>query len=341
MNPVLWLLSLIFRFVIFLRQQFYKIGLLKTRQVKSPVICIGNLTTGGTGKTPWVQKIAKYIDSQNRRVGILSRGYSGDFDGVLEVTDTMDPRKCGDEPLWLKNNTPARVWVGRSRYKAALAAEKSQQCDVLLLDDGFQHFKLARRADIVLLDATSPRDRYRLLPLGRMREGFSALSRAHTVIINKCNYASAEQVNFLKQAVEVYKSPDDVFYADFVFKEWHPLVEGLENPRPASNVSMTCGLGNPAAFLKTLEDLDLEITKEFIFPDHYYWKTRDIERISYQMRLNASRDLVMTEKDAVKLNRYKRHFAELGIQLWVCKMTIQLQDREPEFNQRLNRLIKE
>lgn len=339
MRYLLLPLSLLFQFLVLLRKFIFAAGLIKTKKVDRPVVCIGNLSTGGTGKTPWVHRMTEYFFSQNKKSVVLSRGYSGDFDGVLKVTPDMDPRKCGDEPLWLSRNTRSYVYVGRSRVKAAEIAIKEEKPDVLLLDDGFQHFNLSRDVDIVLLDASAPMKNYSSLPMGRLREGFSALRRAHAVVINKCNYGDSESIEFLRTQCQKYKTKDEIFHADYIFDRFDPLVEGLDLQSPSAPISMSCALGNPQAFLKTLKDQNIDIQKKFIFPDHYFWKPLDIEKITYHMKQEKSSHLMITEKDAVKLVRYKKHFYEMGIQLWVCKMKVKLQESDEKLFEIIDRAI--
>ena len=323
--------AILFYFIQGLRGWLYSKSILKIKKVPKPVISIGNITTGGTGKTPWVQKVSNILSSKNKKVCILSRGYSGDFDGVLAVTKTMDPRKCGDEPLWLVNNTEADVYVGRSRTQAAGKALSEVNPDIFLLDDGFQHRKIHRDLDIVLIDVSAPESHYSLLPMGRLREPFSSLKRASMVVLNKCNFVDAEIVASYVETIKRKAPQSNIFYADFSFSKWVPIIDELSQDFTNDKVSMTCGLGNPKSFVKTLNQLNIQPVKEFIFPDHYYWNPKDVEIMSYGMKRIGSKNLVMTEKDAVKLNRYKKHFFEMGIQLWVCKMQVQLRNRQEDF----------
>ncbi len=337
---LLWPLAFLFFLLSQLRYFLFSVGVLKRHKVEPPVLCIGNLTTGGTGKTPWVQKVSQFFHERGSDVAILSRGYTGDYNGVLRVEETMDARRCGDEPLWLKANTSADVVVGRNRANAAQWVLNERKPDLFVLDDGFQHFALERDFNLILLDASVSRSHYHLLPVGQMREGFSGLRRAHAVVINKCNYANQNQVRWLTDRCLPFLAKDRIFYADFVFSHWVPMVSELDWTVSLDQASMTCGVGNPDAFLKTLEQQGVQPVKEFIFPDHYFWKPADVERMTYNMKREGSRDLMITEKDAVKLNRFKKHFKEMGIQLWVCKMKVELLERSSEFDELLEGVLR-
>lgn len=325
--PFSWLFLLITT----IRNFLYNTGVFEQKTVAVPVLCVGNITTGGTGKTPWVQMISQHFKDLNKNVAIISRGYTGDFSGVVKVTDTMDPRRCGDEPLWLKRNTQSQVYIGRDRYVVANQAMNEDSYDLLLLDDGFQHRQFYRDFNLVLLDASVDPSQYKMLPYGRLRESFSGLKRADAIIINKCNYANEKQVDHLYGLAAQYVGEARVFRADFEFERWQPLVAELGQQIAHDNVSLSCGVGNPSSFVKTVKAQGITPVKSFIYPDHHFWNPNDVELMAYQMKQINSHHLVITEKDAVKLARYKRHFFEMGIQVWVCKMNIQFKENEAEF----------
>ncbi len=331
MRSLLWPFGLVFMLLVWLRSWLYNCGIFRSKKLERPVIALGNLSTGGTGKTPWVQALTEYFAKKNKKVVILSRGYTGDYSGVLEVTPDMDPRRCGDEPLWLSQKTEARVYVGRKRWDAGKKALEDDNVDLFILDDAFQHRGLKRDCDIVLLDASAPRLHYWPLPVGYLREGFMALKRAQIVIINKCNYSDPRQLTWLEEKCLTSITKDRLFFSEFVFSHWSPLVKELTWSEPGEVKAMTCGVGNPEAFLKTLQEQGVEPVRKFIFPDHHYWKPDDIERMTYHMKTEGCHDLMITEKDAVKLQRYKKHFLEMQIQMWICKMTIELREREKDF----------
>ena len=206
-------LSLLFYIIVSLRNWLYDIGLLKSLSVEKPVLCVGNLTTGGTGKTPWVQFLCRYYEAQKKKVAIVSRGYGGDYEGLLEVKSDMDARVSGDEPLWLKNNTEAVIYLSKDRKYAADQVIKKEKPDLIILDDGYQHRRLNRDFNLVIIDASASWDSYHMLPWGRMREPFSSLKRAHTDVINKCNYADEYAIQRLRLKCLQYVGEDQIFLA--------------------------------------------------------------------------------------------------------------------------------
>ena len=322
LSPLAWL----FLGLQNLRKFFYKVGFLPSNRLDRPVICVGNISAGGTGKTPWVEKVTRFFEQQGHDPCILSRGYSGSFKGVLRVQNDMDPRLCGDEPLWLKQNTGAEVYVGNNRVQTGRQALYEVKPSMFVLDDGFQHFRLKRDFNLILLDASAPRDHYALLPVGRLREPFAALERADLVVINKCNLAKESDIDWLMDRCKDFVSADLILKADFSFRQWVPLLDLGHGDRPSPQSScVTCGLGNPQAFVKVVEDSGIEPLQKFLFADHFDWKEDDIERMTQTMKSLKASDLLITEKDAVKLLRYKKHFQELNIQMWVAKMDIEIQ----------------
>ena len=312
--------SIVFFLGVLLRNLFFDLGIFGSSRAKKPVICIGNLTTGGTGKTPWVGLICEYLKQQNQKPAIVSRGYSGKFSGIMEVQKDSDPRLCGEEPLWLKQKTCAPVYVGRNRFATIQRVVLEQKVDVILLDDGYQHRSLKRDFDIVLFDASAPQNHYSLLPMGRMRESFSSLKRAGAVIINKCNWAEPEAVERIMQWCRPFISSSKIFLSDYEFKEWKPLFGELSCEFKKEKLSLACGLGNPQTFLKTVKSLGLDPIGKFIFPDHYFWKPDDLKKITDDMKKTGSLDLLITAKDAIKLSLYREHFVQRRVQLWVCSM---------------------
>ncbi len=323
---ILFPFSLLFFIGVWFRNLFFDLNIFKSRSVSKPVICVGNLTTGGTGKTPWVQFICKYLEKRGEKVLIVSRGYGGDFSGTMEIQTHSNPRQCGDEPLWLKKNTNAMVYIGKDRFLTTQKALCRKKVDVVLLDDGYQHRQMKRDFNIVLLDALAPARHYSMLPVGRMREGFSSLKRADALIITKCNHAKPEQMEKLMEYCLLYIPKSRIFLSDYVFEKWSPLFDNSPRNFKKEGLTLVCALGNPHGFLKTVDGLGIKPIKKFVFPDHYFWKPHDIKEIIKTMQKEGSSDLLTTTKDAVKLFHYRKDFCDHGIQLWICSMHIKPRD---------------
>ena len=189
---LLYPFSILYGFIIVIRNLFFDIGIFKTRKVNVPVISIGNITAGGTGKTPIVEYLTQYFLEQNHKVAVISRGYKRKTKGTVVVSDgkllIYNASECGDEPLQIASKFPeAIIIVDENRYRAAKLAEEKFKCDIILMDDGFQHRNLHRDFDVVVIDVTKPPNKEGLLPSGFKREPLSSLKRADAIIFSRWN----------------------------------------------------------------------------------------------------------------------------------------------------------
>ena len=257
-------------------------------------ICIGNLTVGGTGKTPAAIYVAKMLASLRRRPAILMRGYKA---------------QGGDEAEEVKaalREFSIPVILGGDRFQSALAAAQ-QGCDVALLDDGFQHWRLARDLDIVLIDATDPFGGNALLPHGSLREPLSGLQRAGAIIVTRADNLSESERTELKRTVEQFST------APLMFSRHNPVnvraltaksdgawtLERLKNLR----VLAACGIGNPGAFQKTLAANGADVADAIAFGDHHDYTARDLVQLMDRARAANAAAICVTEKDAVKIEK--------------------------------------
>jgi tetraacyldisaccharide 4'-kinase len=202
MAPLAWLYSCVLR----LRAQLYQWGMLKTHRLSRPVVSIGNITVGGTGKTPITAYCARYLLAQGHKVAVLSRGFGGSLEGQTCIvsdgaTIMMSARECGDEPYLLASTVPGlMVVIGTDRYLAGLLAIQQLSPDIFLLDDGFQHLRLYRDLNILLLDCVHPRGNGSTLPAGLLREPWPAISRADFIIHTRCP-------NDAEKPAEIFNKP--------------------------------------------------------------------------------------------------------------------------------------
>ena len=190
---LLTLLSFVYALILQLRVLVYKAGLLRSFRLPCPVISVGNLTVGGTGKTPMTLYLARWFMDRGKRVVILSRGYGGSLEGTIRIvadgsTILLSPGDAGDEPYLLANSLPGvMVVIGSDRYQAGCLALERLNPDIFILDDGFQHLRLKRDLNLLLLDCEKPFGNGRTLPAGILREPVSAIERADLVIFTRCN----------------------------------------------------------------------------------------------------------------------------------------------------------
>lgn len=278
----------------------YDKKLIKPKRVNAQVISVGNMTTGGVGKTPVVSEIAKYLVSKGFKTAIISRGYGGKLnnDNVNMISDGQsiyfDALLAGDEPYWLAENTRGcYVFTCKNRYQAAKLAVEKFGVEKIVLDDGFQHRKLYRDLDIVLMDSVKGFGNENLLPAGPLREGPEALDRIDKLVVvsKSFNHDTAEKVarimhKRLSLSTSVcYTEPDYVYN----IKTGQRLMEGLE-------VTAMCAIGQPQQFYDFLQGF--QVKKTVTFDDHHQYAPIDI--------VDVSGNIITTEKDAVKLARFDR-----------------------------------
>ena len=306
------ILAYIYYFVTSLRNWLYDKKILKINKIDDVfVMCIGNITVGGTGKTPAVQYFAKKLSEEGRKVAVVSRGYRGKRKvEPLIVSDgkkiLVSSRESGDEPYSHALNLKVPVIVGKDRYKACRLAKETFGVDTIILDDGFQHRKLARDWDVVLIDATNPFGWEALLPKGTLRESFHpAAKRASEFIITKSDLVSEKEVEKLKRFLKgKYKKP--------VSTAKHGIsslcdIDGNAKPLfwvKGKRVLLFSGLANPLNFEKTVISLDPSYIERIDFLDHHSFKEKDIDIIKKRAEEMKASYIITTEKDIVKLPKH-------------------------------------
>ena len=292
----LWVFSLIYLTLVTIVVRLYQSGLLKQHRLSRPVVSVGNITVGGTGKTPLAIKIAQIYKQNKLKPVILTRGYMGRGMGNANTQSdeaVMMRELLGDVP----------IVTGADRIKSAEEFLQNGQADVFILDDGFQQWRLARDLDIVTIDATNPFGNGCLLPRGILREPLSALRRADFFVLTKADLGQAQlgkvrerlaQTGCGQPVIEAVHEP--VRLVDLGTKE-------IFDPKTLSGktICVLCSLGAPATFAATLTQLGAKIQKAFNFADHYVYNTTDIRTVLEHCRRNQIKTLVTTQKDAVKL----------------------------------------
>jgi tetraacyldisaccharide 4'-kinase len=277
------------------RRSWYERHPQSRRSLESPVISIGNLSVGGSGKTPVVATLARMLLKMGERPAILSRGYARRraIDGVVVVSDgervVAPVEHSGDEPQMLARALPnVPVVVSADRHLAGRLAERSLQCTVMLLDDGFQHLPLGRETDILVMPASDLDDT--MLPTGRLREPLDAACSAHCILVP----GSDEDVARVGGAFD--RMP--------VFRVTNHY-EGLRllngKPVAASRIVAVAGIARPARFFAALRAQGYEVVRELPFRDHHWYAVGDLERIRAAARDSGADLVVTTEKDAVRL----------------------------------------
>jgi tetraacyldisaccharide 4'-kinase len=301
--------SLLYGLIVMLRNRLFDRGSVKSERLPCRVISIGNLTVGGTGKTPMVIHLARMLREQGYRPAVLSRGYGGTSKHPVNVVSKgagplMGQSEAGDEPVLIaKALTGIPVLTGPRRALTGNWALKNLDADVLILDDGFQHRHLFRDINIVLLNAVSPFGNGRLLPGGPLREPLGALKRADVIIATGTqDDVAAGRPLALPEGIQApifrcYYQPRD-------------FVQGApEKAFPTAfvkgkKICAFAGIGNPMAFLKTLRALGAEVAVFMPFPDHHRYKPADVTLIAARARQYQAEMIVTTEKDAIKIEPF-------------------------------------
>jgi len=339
-GAILWPLTLPYLVGVNLRKRLYS-HIFYSHCLNAKVISVGNITVGGTGKTPLVEKIAKMLQADGHRVAVLSRGYGRMGKGVIVVSNGKEVRgkweETGDEPFLLARRLPGiPVVVGKNRVEAGRLAVQQWGCGVLLLDDGFQHMKVKRDLDLITMDAENPWGNKRLLPAGPLREPLSSVKRADAVILTQAHETrSAEKI---KTKLHTYTSAP-VFTAIHRPVEWVSLKDKMTFPvrfLRRKKVLAFAGIGNPQSFYTTLETLELDVFRFFIYKDHHNYSKKDRRRIFQEAGNRGVQAVVTTEKDAVRFP----DVPESKIPVYYLRIEIEIEQGIQELKAMLNSIFQ-
>lgn len=282
------------------RTAAYAAGVLKRHQLNAHVISIGNITCGGTGKTPVAIDLANKLVAHGRRVCVLSRGFKRkSTDSFLVVSDgkriVAECEESGDEPYLIAKMAPgAAVIVGADRLVSGNFAIQELKAEILLLDDGFQHVRLRRNDDLLLLDYNDDPDNDALLPAGRLREPLSAVGRASSVTITKVPIGvDQDRMAKITSTVRKYNKRADISFCQF-----NPVC--IDDLKGETVVAM-CGIARPDSFSKALETMGATVVKTVTYPDHHWFTQQDINRLNRIVKKSGASYLVTTAKDRVRM----------------------------------------
>ena len=310
----IWLLLLriaswIYYLLVKLRGSGYALGILPRRRLPVPVISVGNITLGGSGKTPLVEKIARALSAEQKRVAILTRGYKGLREGeTLLVSDGVrllaGAKEAGDEAFMLATSLPSvAVVVGKDRFRSGMLAIRDLNAQALILDDGFQHLALQRDFDVVLIDAEEPFGHDHLFPRGLLRELPTALSRAHVIIL--IQGIEQTEPKGIQELVRRYNQRAPIFTGErrplFLVAVPEGTRRELEEIRGKKCVAVS-GIARPSSFLTLLLSLGAEVIRSFSFPDHHPYTHEELREIVREAQGGGAHFILTTEKDAVRVS---------------------------------------
>jgi tetraacyldisaccharide 4'-kinase len=319
----LLILSLIYGLVVRVLSFVYRF---KPYRLNCKVISVGNITLGGTGKTPLAEMLAKELTSKGHRIAILIRGYASW--GLVRTS-------CADEPILLTHNLPGvHILVGRDRYQTGKEAIERYGVDTIILDDGFQYWCLFRDLDIVAIDATNPFGNGQTLPRGILREPLSSLKRANILVLTKMDLGK-DNLPSLKERLK-HINPKAIIASSV-----HRAVElydlsGVHYPLShiqGKDVCIFSGIADPESFEKTLLNLGARPVEKFCFPDHYDYKEEDMRKI-FDSCIKSNLDtIITTEKDKTRLPASFTY--DFSISLLILRIELQIVENEKDFFNRL------
>lgn len=330
--------------VISLRDALFASGLVRSRRLPVPVLSVGNVSAGGSGKTPFVEMLAARLRDRGQRVVIILRGYRGGSKKPTIISDGSDlkcePPVAADEAYLLARHLPGvAVLTGADRYRVGEVALEYVDPSVIILDDGFQHLRLFRDLDIVLVDAVNPLGYGRLLPSGLLREPPEAFGRADIVVITHAD--AGRDLDSAIQAIRRYASTTPIALAvhrpvsliDVKSGERLDL-ERLDGRR----LLAVSGIANPSRFEATLVQCGAFVMAQRVFPDHHCYSPADLEIINGAARDIGASMVVTTEKDMVKLARFD--FAGMDVPFYALSISLELVEGAEVLDAMLNRLVK-
>lgn len=319
-------LSVVYRAALLARGWVYDARLLSTQRLPCPVVSLGNVTVGGSGKTPLAELAALTLVALGAAPALVSRGYGRVTRGVQVVADRggvrLGARAAGDEPLLLAERLPGiPVIVGENRFEAGRQAVEAHGASVIVLDDGYQNRTIAKSLEILVVSARAPWGNGRLFPRGQLREPLSTLRRSHLVVVT--NPTGEEEVDAITRTLRVHDSPAPVVTARYEPLEVRRAGDGARLPLSELRGRRLLGVGglaSPRSFMETLRGLGVPLAGFAEFGDHHWYSDSDLAEVARRARLAGAEGLITTEKDAVRL----RELTLPHLPLWVLTVRMVL-----------------
>jgi tetraacyldisaccharide 4'-kinase len=339
---ILWPLSVVYRLVVGIRNFMFDRGWLRSFQFDFPVILVGNINTGGTGKTPHVIAIASILQ-QHYRIALLSRGYKRKTRGYIVATPSSKVEDIGDEPRLMKSELPAaEVAVCENRLEgiSQLLLEEPPP-GVIIMDDGFQHRSVKPGFSVILTAYNNLYINDRLLPAGRLREPKGSVRRADVVIISKCSPEMPKrEASELRTTLHLMPL-QHLFFTCYKYGELKPLFndQPVKDPAKQSGCVLVSALASNDYLLDHLKR-EYKKTEVISFRDHHFYTGKDLERILSEKGKTSL--LVTTRKDAVKLNELKQNIMDLGLSFFILDVEVEfLFNGRKKFEEVVRRYVKD
>ncbi len=337
-------LAWIYKIAVNFRHMLFDNNILRVNKFDIPIICIGNITVGGTGKTPMTELVVEQMSSKFT-VAVLSRGYGRKTKGYLEVKKNSHYRDVGDEPLQIKHKFP-KVVVAVCEDRVAginLIQKLHPSVNLIIMDDGFQHRYVDAKLNIITIDATRPVDRDEMLPLGTLRDVKESLSRAHIFVVTKCPDDMSQLDRSLMRKSLISVAYQQMFFTRYKSAAPVPLFVDECNATltPLSKVIAVSGVANPKPFVESLKQ-KYNLVDTLNFNDHHVYKIKDIRHMQSLLKQYPDVIFVITEKDSVKLRVPDKIPAEVRARLFYIPISIEFID-EPiiDFLNKLEHDVRE
>lgn len=332
----------VFYFIIKIRNLLFDNGILKITKSSAKIISIGNITVGGSGKTPAVIYVTEILKKAGKKVGVLSRGYRRKSKGYLLVSDGSEIKcsvdECGDEMYYLSTDTNVPTSVCEKRVIGTENFLKDVELDTIVLDDAYQHRWIHRDLDILIIDQrflmkTNDIDQ-NMMPMGMMREPFSAIDRADAIIINR-KFSDKKPI---PQKLEKYFKGKDVFngyyqtsgFYDVKSFQYYPVSDFV-----GQKSLIVCGIARPYSFLGVLEQNNIDFANKMIFSDHKDYTIKEVQAIRKQFYDTNAHSVLTTQKDAVKFSKFSKELDDIDI--YFLKIELKIEEEEL-FVKKLNKI---
>lgn len=336
--------SWIYGWVVHLRNYLFDAGLFRSEKFDIPIICVGNITVGGTGKTPMAEMIIDYM-SRRHRVALLSRGYGRRTKGYREVTCDAHYRDVGDEPLQIKLKFPQTVVVVCEKRVEGIRRlrQEHSEVDLIVLDDGFQHRYVSPKVNVVMVDATRQPQEDHFLPYGTLRDELDQLHRAHYFVVTKCpeNMTPLERRLLHKYLVRV--AYQRIYFTRMEAFRPRPIFDNVEGMVPLEHngeVIALSGIGNHAPFHSSLAK-NYNLVERVELEDHHVYRVRDVKNLCTLLEQHPEAVVVTTEKDAVKLTNRKKIPVALQQRLYYLPINISfIEDSETNLLSKLEEDVR-
>lgn len=336
-------LSVLWEYVYVIRRFFYRYGFFKTNRFPFPVISVGNITFGGTGKTPFTIWLTEKLTQKSLRPVILTRGYRGKFEqsyGILEAKKSFsyNPVDYGDEPLLISRRLKeGAVIVGKKRSENLKYFINKLKPQVCILDDGYQHMKIERDLNICLFDALLPLSQYKVAPKGYLREGKTALDDADVIILSRADQVHPHKLKEIENHLSKFVN-NEVLWGYIRYKTIGLFNANYEKVGDSSslngkNVIAVAAVANPTSFFSTISGLGGNLVEKLVYPDHYYFSLEDIEELVAKAEEKEAL-IVTSEKDIVKMRKISTE-----IEVYYLEITVEFLKGEAEIVNLLNQKI--